>query len=66
VAVKWDDASGGGPVGWVYVGTDRGVFRARFATPGWQRFGTNLPNTLVSDLRLTPGMLTAATHGRGA
>jgi hypothetical protein len=66
VAVDWKDSGGGASVGRIYVGTDRGVFRARFGASGWQRFGKDLPNTLVSDLRITPGVLTAATYGRGA
>ena len=75
VAVDW---SFPGPV--LFAGSDRGVFALQLppraaggalsldtAGAHWQRFGTGLPNTLVSDLAISPqAILTAATYGRGA
>jgi hypothetical protein len=58
----------------VYVGSDVGVFvitdgGAGGASENWQRLGTGLPDTAVVDLKLatvTPRLIVAATHGRGA
>lgn len=75
VAVDWRFD---GPV--VFAGTDRGVYATQlwreFAsgalsvdTTGvrWRLFGNGLPNTLISDLAISPlSVLTAATYGRGA
>jgi hypothetical protein len=62
------------------LGTDRGVYVTQLwkyaagsgamslDTTGvkWSLFGTGLPNTLISDLVISPSrMMTAATYGRG-
>jgi hypothetical protein len=54
----------------VYVATDSGVYRSQninVASPTWARFGTGLPNVVVSGLELHEftRTLRAATHGRG-
>jgi photosystem II stability/assembly factor-like uncharacterized protein len=50
----------------VYVGTDRGVYTTKLKSGRWRPVGEGLPNTLVSDLEITPGgTLTAAAYGRG-
>lgn len=67
VAVDWKRTDGRRPsLPRIYVGTDRGVFHTVLGASGWRRFGHGLPNPLVSDLRITPGVLTAAIYGRGA
>jgi hypothetical protein len=71
VAVDWRSS---GPT--VFVGTDRSVFSAilrRGPNSGlnvdnitWARFGKGLPQTLISDLGISPaGVMTAAAYGRG-
>ncbi len=51
----------------IFAGTDRGVYLAPLSGGSWQIYGTGLPNTLVSDLRIDPaGTLTAGTLGHGA
>ena len=71
VAVDWRS-----PQPSVFLGTDRSVFNSRL--PGgsisglnvdhmtWRRFGNGLPQTLISDLGISPtGLMTAAAYGRG-
>jgi hypothetical protein len=59
---------------YVYAATDAGVYAitdggAAGASETWSQMGSGLPNSMVSQLQLSPGlprMLVAATHGRGA
>jgi photosystem II stability/assembly factor-like uncharacterized protein len=71
VAVDWHSSHPG-----VFLGTDRSVFSTRLRrgrTSGlnvnhvtWRRFGKGLPQTLISDLSISPaGLITAAAYGRG-
>jgi hypothetical protein len=71
VAVDWRSSHPG-----VFLGTDRSVLSTnlrRGRTSGlnvdhvtWRRFGKGLPQTLISDLSISPsGLMTAATYGRG-
>ncbi|MFN2544899.1 MAG: WD40/YVTN/BNR-like repeat-containing protein [Actinomycetota bacterium] len=52
----------------LFAGTDVGVFTAPDSGPGtgWSRYGTGLPNAVVTDLNLdlATSQLIAATHGR--
>ena len=52
----------------LYVGTDAGVYQSVNGGSSWTRFGTGLPNTMVTDLQLSTqrDFLDAATYGRGA
>jgi hypothetical protein len=74
----WTDISGNLPdapatssVVWhklLVVGTDIGVFATSASSPGaWQRLGSGLPASPVTDLAVAPGQsfLLVATHGRG-
>src|SRR5262249_11904610 len=51
-----------------YVGMERGVYRSINLGQHWERFGANMPNTVVSDLQYQANehILAAATFGRGA
>jgi photosystem II stability/assembly factor-like uncharacterized protein len=51
----------------IYIGTDVGVFYINDVISTWTYFGTNLPNTAVSDLEIqySSGKLRAGTFGRG-
>jgi hypothetical protein len=55
--------------GFLYAGTDRGVYRARIAGGAWTwlKYGTGLPDPDVRALRVHPrtGVMRAATLGRG-
>ncbi|MBO6517996.1 MAG: T9SS type A sorting domain-containing protein [Bacteroidia bacterium] len=53
--------------GYIYVGTDLGVYYLKKDTTAWTPFSTGLPNVIVSELEVdtTDGMLVAATFGRG-
>ncbi|PCJ81430.1 MAG: hypothetical protein COA49_04860 [Bacteroidetes bacterium] len=53
-------------IGTKYVGTDMGVF-IYDSSIGWERFGTELPITIITDLeiRTATNRLVAATYGRG-
>ena len=52
----------------LYLGTDAGVFRSTDGGISWLRFGTGLPNAMVTDLQLSTqaNFLDAATYGRSA
>lgn len=52
----------------IYVGTSLGVYRLDDTLTEWEQYSTNLPNTAVSDLEISPddGVLVASTYGRGA
>ena len=52
----------------LYIGTLRGVFLSTDLGAHWNSFGGNMPNTIVTDLELSPtfNVLAAATYGRGA
>lgn len=70
-AVDWEayTAAGGRrfPNPHVYVGTDRGVYATTLQARGWWALGTGLPDSLVSDLEISPTrVMTAAVYGRGA
>ncbi|MBT8237734.1 MAG: thrombospondin type 3 repeat-containing protein [Croceitalea sp.] len=51
----------------VYVGTSLGVYRIDDTLNQWEDYSTNLPNTGVSDLEISPddGLLIGSTYGRG-
>lgn len=76
----WKDISSGipgGPInvikedpryqGWLYVGTDLGVYLSQDDGQSWQVLGSNLPSTFVHDLIIHPRdhIAVIATHGRG-
>ena len=50
----------------VYLGTDLGVYIST-STGSWERYGTDMPNVVISDLDIQYGTnkLRAATFGRG-
>jgi hypothetical protein len=52
----------------IYVGTSLGVYRLDDTLTEWEPYSTNLPNTTVSDLEISPddGVIVASTYGRGA
>jgi photosystem II stability/assembly factor-like uncharacterized protein len=51
----------------LYIGTDIGVFYINDTNSVWTYWGTNLPNTSVTDLKIhsSSHKLRAATYGRG-
>ncbi len=50
----------------VYAGTDLGLYRSLDGGRSWERMpGTGLPAASVHDIRLQPGRIVVATHGRG-
>ena len=51
----------------IYVGTSLGVYRLDDTLTEWEQYSTNLPNTAVSDLEISPddGVIVASTYGRG-
>ncbi len=51
----------------LYIGTDLGVFVSPGGGTAWRRFDNNLPNVIVTDLKVhrSEGNLAAATYGRG-
>lgn len=51
----------------IYVGTSLGVYYLDDTISEWQVFSTNLPNTHVTDLEISPleEKITASTYGRG-
>lgn len=51
----------------LYIATDIGVFQSNEGSNQWELLGTELPNTVVTDLSYHPstGILLAATYGRG-
>ena len=53
--------------GFLYVGTDAGVYRANNSGASWSLFGGGMPNAQVRDLEYnaTTGILAAGTYGRG-
>lgn len=52
----------------IFVGTSLGVYRLDDSLTEWEQYSTNLPNTAISDLEISPDdeMLVASTYGRGA
>ena len=51
--------------GYLYCGTETGVYVSTDDGKNWQRWQANLPNTPVYDMRVKHGDLIIATHGRG-
>ena len=51
----------------LFVGTNLGVYRTDDSQTGWELYGSNLPNTAVSDLELSveDAIIAASTYGRG-
>ena len=52
----------------IYVGMDVGVYYKDNSTSSWTLYNTGLPNTPISDVEISPaapGLLRAATYGRG-
>jgi hypothetical protein len=51
----------------VYAGTDIGMFYKDNSMPRWLPFNGGLPNVMISDLEILPGInkIRAATYGRG-
>jgi photosystem II stability/assembly factor-like uncharacterized protein len=51
----------------VYIGTDLGVFFRDKYMATWMPFDKNLPNVIITDLRISPSanLLYAASYGRG-
>ena len=52
----------------IFVGTSLGVYRLDDTLTEWEQYSTNLPNTAVSDLEISPdgAVIVASTYGRGA
>ncbi|MEM1260119.1 MAG: thrombospondin type 3 repeat-containing protein [Bacteroidota bacterium] len=52
----------------IYVGTSLGVYRLDDTLTEWEHYSTNLPNTAISDLEISPddAVIVASTYGRGA
>lgn len=55
------------PFNTLYAGTDIGVYYSNDTLGAWELFSTNLPNVIVSDLKIdyTQEKVYAATFGRG-
>ncbi len=53
--------------GWLFAGTDFGVYRSLDGGASWSRYGTGMPLVAVRDLFVAPdgSFLRAATFGRG-
>ena len=50
----------------LFVATDLGVYASTNGGVNWKRYGDDMPNAVVYDMKLTTdGTLIAATHGRG-
>ncbi|MDC1068882.1 T9SS type A sorting domain-containing protein [Candidatus Kapabacteria bacterium] len=51
----------------LYVGTDLGVYFTDYGSNFWERFGSELPFTIVNDIEIDEeqNILLAATYGRG-
>jgi hypothetical protein len=52
----------------IYVGMDVGVYYKDNSSPNWTLYNIGLPNTKIADLEISPaapGLLRAATYGRG-
>ena len=52
----------------IFVGTSLGVYRLDDTLTEWEQYSTNLPNTTITDLEISPddGVIVASTYGRGA
>lgn len=63
IVVDWD-----AQVPFLYVGTSRGVYYSADLGTSWEKFGNDLPNTVIYDLSRvsSKNILVAGTHGRGA
>ncbi|HEY0078712.1 MAG TPA: hypothetical protein VGB73_08700 [Pyrinomonadaceae bacterium] len=52
--------------GYLYAGTDIGVYRSTNGGASWEAYSTGLPRVAVFDMAIAPGgVLRIATHGRG-
>ncbi len=50
----------------LFIATDLGVWATNNGGVNWRRFGDNMPNVVVYDMKITPdNVLIAGTHGRG-
>ena len=49
----------------IYIGSEIGVFFKRPGIDDWVYFGNNLPNNIITELKISEGYLYAATYGRG-
>lgn len=49
----------------IYLGTEIGVYFKKPGIADWVYFGNNLPNNIITELKLSAGYLYAATYGRG-
>lgn len=51
----------------MYVGTDIGVYYSDYGSKYWERYGSNMPYTIVNDIEVDEqnDFLLAATYGRG-
>ncbi|CAN5443679.1 T9SS type A sorting domain-containing protein [soil metagenome] len=51
----------------LYLGTDLGMFYKDNSMPDWMPYNNGLPNVMISELEIVPGLnkLRAATYGRG-
>ncbi|GAB1370115.1 hypothetical protein MASR1M45_01730 [Candidatus Kapaibacterium sp.] len=51
----------------LYIGTDIGVYVSDYNSGYWERYGTDLPNVIISELEIqtTTNTLFASTYGRG-
>lgn len=50
----------------LFIATDLGVWATNNGGTTWKRFGDNMPNVVVYDMKITPdNVLIAGTHGRG-
>lgn len=51
----------------IFIGTDIGVYYSDYNSGYWQRYGTSLPNTIVTDIELLNdhNLIRISTYGRG-
>ncbi len=51
----------------IFIGTDIGVYYSDYNSGYWQRYGNNLPNTIVTDIELLSdhNLIRISSYGRG-
>ena len=51
----------------IFIGTDIGVYYSDYNSGFWQRYGTSLPNTIVTDIELLSdhNLIRISSYGRG-